>query len=868
MNFIDRTGHIFSMMSHESYPTGYEYETFDYVFYLEDEYAGRLSVNNYYIKPIRVLLDKPYDDISIKIDSTVFKLIGSKTIQDQIHTTGSFNIEFDEDDKAFKKELTNDDICVITDDNNILVPFYVIGITSQPATWTSNILITVNYSDGTIEYCPITVGGVFYDEQEELIINGCNMGVYLPKDIIKAVYGTSIYNNVINEALYNSKVKEYLMNYMRLHGEVGNIDSMLSGLKFFGWGDKINIVQLVKTDNEVISQYIRDFLNTNNDLLERFDHFSRSGLISLYVSLNGETGEYNKPDYNNDFWGEMKPILEDYTNKLVNIKYDEQDIVYQKPYFDYVLTELMLKVSCLRYYYQKYFLPMHVLCMSASVNTLVHANDIKYFAKAFPKVTEMPEMFEMDRTIFSVEFPDSNTLYAYTQEHYVDGNYNEFARYIPLDKTTELDTSEDIYYINDICISIPIKFSGNKNVGIYNCHLILERYDGTIMYESDFLFSDKDEYRDFVIHPKTMNDGIKISNWIDKCYCIHLLVNGVWFKYNFEMKVPELQLQFGKLQYKYDNSLFRQINSIGAEVDFQTFMYMPSLIDVQNINFPRNVIDYYNDDVMRKFIDMYHESPSIPSISESGTIAKKYYNRVHYYELRDSNGNEIEYKPYKPTKEEAEKHNGIFPDNFAEKQSPETIALYKEFFNDDGTQKNEYIIGNMSYDIYLMHDSLNVEDYLPQYMDLGWTPKWYLVLISRNTIDVASTEKELDAPNIILDDIKAIYMKSDNKWLINRMEYIATNGINHFSPTDIIVGTINNIELPFILETGTKWDIMPYSLGMQSDSKVSSTTNTFLMSLGNDNTGYDKGYYNIVVHYSLDGMTQNKIENKAKILVK
>ena len=33
-------------------------------------------------------------------------------------------------------------------------------------------------------YCPITVGGVYHDEIEELVINGKNLGVSLPKDII------------------------------------------------------------------------------------------------------------------------------------------------------------------------------------------------------------------------------------------------------------------------------------------------------------------------------------------------------------------------------------------------------------------------------------------------------------------------------------------------------------------------------------------------------------------------------------------------------------------------------------------------------------------------------------------------------------
>ena len=860
MEFIDNTGHIFSLTSFDSYPTGYEYETFDYVFYLEDEYVRRLSVNNFYIKPIRALLHKDsgsLSSLSIKIDSGVFKLIGSKTIQ-QKTSQGIFNIEFDEQDESFKSELSLDDIYIIEDDDDILITFYVIGTADSPATWTSNILIDAEYN-GVHEYCPITVGGVFYDEQEELIINGRNMGVYFPKDIIKAVYGSSVYNDTINEALYNSKVKEYMMNYMKLHGETGNLDHIKSSLKFFGWGDKVKLVQLVRTDNNIISQYIRDFLSTENDLLIRFDAFEHSGLISLYVPINGETGEEYHPDYSNDFWGEMKPELEDYMNKLVNVRYDEQDITYQKKYFDYLFTELMLKVSCLRYFYQKYFLPMHSMCLSASVSTQVFANDIKYVTKPFIKLTEVPEAFEADRTKLNVIFPDNNTLYAYTQERYIDDNCNEFKNYIPEDRYHDIDIDVDVYYINDVCVSVPIKFETN-NIDVFKCHLILERLGGTIMYESDFSFSNEDsEYNSFVIYPKIMNDRLSMNYWINKHYCIHLLVNDVWYDYEFEMKVPELHIQLGKLKYKYNHKMFRQVNEITDDgVDFQSFMYIPSLIDVQNINFPQNVVDYTNDGILYKFIDMYRESPSIPSPFEAGTIAKKYYNRVHYYKLLDEHGMEIQYIPAEDE----------------DKLTQEAIQMYKKIFNSDGSQKMEYKVGSISYDVYLMHDSIHPEDYKgilsEEELSGIWYPKWYVVLISRETIDAAQKDSELLPPVVTFPqgyNMNPVYVSSDDKWLINRMEYVDVHGINRFKSSDIIVGTINNVELPFILTHGSKWVISPFSLGMQSDSEVTSTTNTFLMSLGGDNIGYDKGYYNITVRYSLDGVVQHQLEHRARILV-
>ena len=59
------------------------------------------------------------------------------------------------------------------------------------------------------------------------------MGVDLPKDIIKAIYNNSYYNDEFNYRLYNEKVKEYLMNYIGIKGELGNFNSVENSIKDF-----------------------------------------------------------------------------------------------------------------------------------------------------------------------------------------------------------------------------------------------------------------------------------------------------------------------------------------------------------------------------------------------------------------------------------------------------------------------------------------------------------------------------------------------------------------------------------------------------------------------------------------------------------
>ena len=198
MEFIDHTGHIFSLPSYEDNPISLQYTENDYIFWLKD---NQVSINNYYILPIRFLLD--YDgyntkisELKITINSRFYKLIGPKYIQDKIERNKNINesIEFNLDD--FKSELNLDDFYYDKDSNTneensenikvfdesnhafLLFPFYVIGRSEVEGTYLSNINIEITNINNK-SFTPITVGCTFIDECEELIINGRNMGIKL-----------------------------------------------------------------------------------------------------------------------------------------------------------------------------------------------------------------------------------------------------------------------------------------------------------------------------------------------------------------------------------------------------------------------------------------------------------------------------------------------------------------------------------------------------------------------------------------------------------------------------------------------------------------------------------------------------------------
>ena len=144
------------------------------------------------------------------------------------------------------------------------------------------------------------------------------------------------------------------------------------------------------------------------------------------------------------------------------------------------------------------------------------------------------------------------------------------------------------------------------------------------------------------------------------------------------------------------------------------------------------------------------------------------------------------------------------------------------------------------------------------------------MFISKQTIDNAIIDSDLDIQKSFSDNnsnYELRYVASDNKFLINRMIFKDSEGENIFNIDDIIVSTINNINLPFILELGSHWNFKPFSLGMNKEANVYSNTNSAIISMGQGNIKYERGYYDVNVRYSLDGNTQEQITKRARILV-
>ena len=882
MQFIDNLGHIFETQSYNINPIGYEYETMPYVFWFDSEYSNKLSVNNYYVLPVRMLFKSSDNIVNISIEN----------IKSDIYSFGkisSENLEINEN--SLVKELSYDHVYFLdnipvkdSEDLYKVGTFYVFGCTDEEGTWMTTMNIHIEYDDRD-EWCPITVAGSYVDEIEQLTINANNIGVRLPKDIIKAVYQGPGFTDVLDENLYNIKIKEYLINHMTIKGQCGNYNSAIAALKWFGWGDNIELSKLLLTDNEFMEQYIHDYFDINGDILSTFKKFRNTTYIALTVYANRETEKRYTVDSTQSLWGEGKPILENLFDKTQEVDYN--GITFLKSYYDYNFNEMSYKLACLAYMYNKYFLPIHLSIHSASIQERVFANDIKLLTKASVSLTEKPILISESNNSFSEVYFDNKEKYIlHNQSLYLDDNYNIFNYY---DEDFCKNSDNNFTFVeNKLSAVIPIYFNGYINNELasefyYDCVMIFSR-NGNIIKENKFSFcqSPNKNYVSFAIVPLLYNELTKTNSdfWEEAKFTIDLCCNGIWYKHEFRLEIPEFSLEFGKLQYSYDPIYHKQLNEVSSYsegditkryIDFNAVMYEPGLATISNSNFNieiKNIIDNLH---LPSFDDSYDNSYStVSNINLLNDYIKltnqevkindndKYYNKIHIYNIIDESGRPVLFtdrQPFDGTKEEY---------NFNEN----TILLYNMFFDKEGNIKDDILTyisdSEYAYDFYLMHDS----------------SKYYAVFISRDTIDKAPINEKInktiiyeqnDTYNEVVlkpyeDTVISIsdsdpvphkfifkHYKSDTIFLLNRMKLISSEGVNHFDNDDIICAKVTNFEnLPYIMALGSKWNFENISIGDSYIEPVESKTDTAIISIDKDHLSYVKGYYNVSVNYSVD----------------
>lgn len=200
------------------------------------------------------------------------------------------------------------------------------------------------------------IGADFYGENEALYINLSNKGINIPRSIQKAIYDSNVHEDKYDNILLNRKWKELLSNYWDVVANKGSYKSLLNSLKWFEYGQNINIYEIWKNyDDDLMTYDIRDLQEVLSDkYFETLQNTCKTTYIAIYMALQEMEYDNNKMLYDE----EKNPLL-----KNISYKWSTED--------------LALKMTLLGNFYQTYFMPIHLDLIHATIENIVFSNNFK-----------------------------------------------------------------------------------------------------------------------------------------------------------------------------------------------------------------------------------------------------------------------------------------------------------------------------------------------------------------------------------------------------------------------------------------------------------------------------------------------------------
>ena len=301
-------------------------------------------------------------------------------------------------------------------------------------------------------------------------------------------------------------------------------------------------------------------------------------------------------------------------------------------------------------------------------------------------------------------------------------------------------------------------------------------------------------------------------------------------------------------------------------IDFNAVIWEPDIVTINDATFYDTIREAYRQGGIASFNKSFNDSFRIYKhyscifdyVNRSTDLIKivdndKYLNRIWVYDITyKEGGNDVRFIDTKSFSHSDTSTTFEFKDA--------TMDLYRKFFTDNGELTfdfNTLFGNNFDYDFYLMHNN----------------KKYYVVLISKDTINKAPIKETLN-DIIEFNGYVLKKFKSNDTFLINRMQYVSTEISenkkwfkNHFTSDDIIVSFIDNIDMPFNMTLGTKWEYSKRSIGGLDIEPVYSKTNMGIMSVPKESTQYVKGYYDVIVNYSIDEYHSHTRKTIGRILI-
>lgn len=164
-----------------------------------------------------------------------------------------------------------------------------------------------------------TLKGYSIDINDRLEVALSNKKITFDADYYKAMFFSDIKKNDVDHTLMNTKKREFLMEIMNITGFVGSYKSLIDAIKFFGWGELLEIKEFWKS----LTDDTTKLTSIKNEVLDKIDKslssFKKTKNMALVYQINKIDGYDSDglPLYNNILYDTMDVITKLYAMERV-----------------------------------------------------------------------------------------------------------------------------------------------------------------------------------------------------------------------------------------------------------------------------------------------------------------------------------------------------------------------------------------------------------------------------------------------------------------------------------------------------------------------------------------------------------------------
>lgn len=193
---------------------------------------------------------------------------------------------------------------------------------------------------------PYRIGAEFYGENESLKINLANQGTEIPDIVVKAIYGSDLYESNIDWVLLNRKFRELMTCHIDIMDNKGSYKSLLNALKWFEYDNLVELMEVWKYDTPDGTKYFERPIKSIMD--DTIKDLLFNSAKTTYFSLRHL--KRNIVGHNNG-----EPVYSDTT-----YEYDsDSNTTIQRIACMWSEDEMRLKMVLLGNFLETYFMPVH-----------------------------------------------------------------------------------------------------------------------------------------------------------------------------------------------------------------------------------------------------------------------------------------------------------------------------------------------------------------------------------------------------------------------------------------------------------------------------------------------------------------------------